>query len=38
LGRLYSQPRSNETLQARHWLELAAAQGSLEAKQLLSGL
>ncbi|MDA7088392.1 sel1 repeat family protein [Pseudomonas sp. SA3-5] len=38
LGRLYSQPRRNEPVQARHWLELAAAQGSAEAKQLLAGL
>src|SRR3990167_6020504 len=28
LGQLYSQPRSNEPQQARHWLELAAGQGS----------
>lgn len=38
LGRLYSQPGSHETMQARHWLELAAVQGSLEARQLLSAL
>lgn len=38
LGRLYSQPRCNEPQQARHWLELAAAQGSQEAKRLLSHL
>lgn len=38
LGQLYSQPRSNEPQQARHWLELAAGQGSLEAEQLLKQL
>lgn len=38
LGRLYSQPRCNEPHQARHWLELAAAQGSQEAKRLLGQL
>lgn len=36
LGRLYSQPDNNEPQQARHWLELAAAQGSSEAKRLLT--
>ncbi|MHA6494006.1 tetratricopeptide repeat protein [Pseudomonas borbori] len=35
LGRLYRLPRHNEPQQARHWLELAAAQGSSEARQLL---
>lgn len=35
LGRLYSQPRQHEPQQARHWLELAAAQGSPEAQRLL---
>lgn len=38
LGRFYSQPRTLEVQQARHWLELAAAQGSQEAKRLLGGL
>lgn len=38
LGQLYSQPRNNEPQQARHWLELAAGQGSLEARQLLKQL
>lgn len=38
LGQLYSQPRHNEPQQARHWLELAAGQGSLEAQQLLKQL
>lgn len=38
LGQLYSQPRNNEPQQARHWLELAAGQGSLEAQQLLKQL
>ncbi|MDH1263492.1 sel1 repeat family protein [Pseudomonas sp. GD03944] len=38
LGRLYCQPRTLEPQQARHWLELAAAQGSAEAKHLLGGL
>lgn len=38
LGRLCSQPRINEPEQARHWLEQAAAQGSHEAKRLLSRL
>lgn len=35
LGRLYSLPRQREPLQARHWLEQAAAQGSQDARQLL---
>jgi TPR repeat protein len=38
LGQLYSQPRTCEPQQARHWLELAAGQGSLEAQQLLKQL
>ncbi|VXC86381.1 hypothetical protein PSEUDO9AZ_20397 [Pseudomonas sp. 9AZ] len=38
LGQLYSQPRNNEPQQARHWLELAAGQGSPEAQQLLKQL
>ncbi|HSC82144.1 MAG TPA: sel1 repeat family protein [Pseudomonas sp.] len=38
LGRLYSQPRLREPLQARHWLELAAAQGSGDARELLGRL
>ena len=38
LGQLYSQSRHNEPQQARHWLELAAGQGSLEAQQLLKQL
>jgi TPR repeat protein len=38
LGQLYSQPRTLEPQQARHWLELAAGQGSLEAQQLLKQL
>jgi uncharacterized protein len=38
LGQLYCQPRNNEPQQARHWLELAAGQGSLEAQQLLKQL
>lgn len=38
LGLLYNQPRTLEPLQARHWLELAAGQGSAEAKQLLKQL
>ncbi|BCD84191.1 hypothetical protein PSm6_05980 [Pseudomonas solani] len=38
LGRLYAQPRTQELPQARHWLEQAAAQGSHEAKRLLSRL
>lgn len=38
LGRVYSQPRQREPLQAKHWLEMAAAQGSHDASQLLEGL
>lgn len=38
LGQLYSQPRNREPQQARHWLELAAGQGSPEAQQLLKQL
>ncbi|PTS86654.1 hypothetical protein DBR00_00935 [Pseudomonas sp. HMWF032] len=38
LGQLYSQPRTLEPQQARHWLELAAGQGSLEAQHLLKQL
>lgn len=38
LGQLYSQPRNHEPQQARHWLELAAGQGSPEAQQLLKQL
>jgi len=38
LGQLYSQSRHNKPQQARHWLELAAGQGSLEAQQLLKQL
>ncbi|AYC32202.1 sel1 repeat family protein [Pseudomonas cavernae] len=38
LGRLYRQPRSLEPLQARHWLQQAAAQGSHEAQRLLNNL
>ena len=38
LGRFYSQARSPEPQQARHWLELAAAQGSHEARRLLNSL
>ncbi|MWV13205.1 sel1 repeat family protein [Pseudomonas sp. R-28-1W-6] len=38
LGRQYCQPRQREPLQARHWLELAAAQGSHEAARLLGRL
>ena len=38
LGRFYSQPRINESQQARHWLESAATQGSQEAKLLLAHL
>lgn len=38
LGRVYSQPRQREPLQARHWLELAAAQGSPDAAALLASL
>lgn len=35
LGQLYLQPRNNQPQKARHWLELAAGQGSHEAQQLL---
>ncbi|WP_439887982.1 tetratricopeptide repeat protein [Pseudomonas sp. MBLB4123] len=38
LGRFYSLPRNHEPQQARHWLELAATQGSHEARRLLNGL
>lgn len=38
LGRAYCQPRQREPQQARHWLELAAAQGSHEAARLLHHL
>ncbi|WP_068828662.1 tetratricopeptide repeat protein [Pseudomonas sp. BMS12] len=38
LARHYSQPRQAEPLQARHWLEMAAAQGSHEATRLLKRL
>ncbi|BBP84812.1 MULTISPECIES: tetratricopeptide repeat protein [Pseudomonas] len=38
LGRLYVQPRTQDMQQACHWLEQAAAQGSHEAKRLLSRL
>jgi TPR repeat protein len=38
LGRHYSQPRQREPLQARQWLEAAAAQGSREAARLLQRL
>lgn len=38
LGRFYCQPRHCEPLQARHWLELAAAQGCHEAERLLQRL
>tara|TARA_R100001244_G_scaffold44203_4_gene40200 strand:- start:1469 stop:1840 length:372 start_codon:yes stop_codon:yes gene_type:complete len=38
LGRFCSQPRNHEPQQARHWLELAAAQGSQEATRLLTHL
>jgi TPR repeat protein len=38
LGQLLCQPRNNEPQQARHWLELAAGQGSLEAQHLLKQL
>ena len=37
-GRLCAQPQVNEPLQARHWLEQAAAQGSQEAQRLLKQL
>ncbi|PYC27406.1 tetratricopeptide repeat protein [Pseudomonas alcaligenes] len=38
LGRHFSQPRQREPLQARHWLEAAAAQGSHEAQRQLQRL
>ncbi len=38
LGRLCGQSRINEPQQARHWLELAAAQGSQDARRLLEAL
>lgn len=38
LGQLYCQSRHNEPKKARHWLELAVGQGSLEAQQLLKQL
>ncbi len=38
LARHYSQPRQAELAQARHWLEMAAAQGSHEAVRLLKRL
>lgn len=38
LGQLYCQSRNNEPQKARHWLELAAGQGSPEAQQLLKQL
>lgn len=38
LGQLYAQPRSHEPQKARHWLELAAGQGSPEAQHLLKQL
>ncbi|MDG1580262.1 sel1 repeat family protein [Pseudomonas sp. GOM6] len=38
LARYYSQPRQAEFAQARHWLEMAAAQGSHEAVRLLKRL
>ena len=38
LGALLCRPRHYEPQQARHWLELAAAQGSERAKHLLKGL
>lgn len=38
LGRLCSQPHINAPEQARHWLELAAAQGSHEARRLIGRL
>lgn len=38
LARHYSQPRQAEPAQARHWLEMAAAQGSHEAIRLLRRL
>lgn len=38
LGQLLSQPRHYEPGQARHWLELAVAQGSEKARTLLMAL
>ncbi|WP_052081071.1 tetratricopeptide repeat protein [Pseudomonas sp. ML96] len=38
LGRFYCQSRQRDLLQARHWLELAAAHGSHEARRLLQRL
>lgn len=38
LGQFYSQSRQREPLQARHWLEQAAAQGSMQAIALLDAL
>lgn len=38
LGRLYSQPRNHDLAEAKHWLELAAAQGCDEAVQRLQAL
>ena len=38
LGQLYGQSRSHEPQKARHWLELAAGQGSCEAQHLLKQL
>ncbi|MCW2270231.1 TPR repeat protein [Pseudomonas sp. JUb96] len=37
-GRLCAQPQFNEPEQARYWLELAASQGSQEARRLLKQL
>src|SRR5690606_4227437 len=37
-GRLCAQAQLNEPAQARYWLELAAAQGSQEARRLLGQL
>lgn len=38
LGRLYCQPRHFDLAQAKHWLELASAQGCPEAAQRLQAL
>lgn len=38
LGRLYTQPRHHDLAEAKHWLELAAAQGCDEAAQRLQAL
>lgn len=38
LGRQHCEPRQREPQQARHWLGLAAAQGSQEAARLLQRL